>query len=100
MENTKAYLVLNSTGALIVLTSHDLSKEPAAIKDLAAGIGKLIAYELPVSKVKQNYQAHYDHLSKDPKVKNSFIILDDDGREVFSNISLKDIGSQIIYEPD
>lgn len=99
METVKAYLVLTATGALIALTRYDLNTEPEMVKNLAAGIGKMIAYELPMETIKRNYKAHYEHLSSDPKAKNSFIILDSDGREVFNNISLKELGQPIIYEP-
>jgi small ligand-binding sensory domain FIST len=101
MEEIKAYLLLTAIGAELVMTQHDLSKEPAALKDLASGgLNKFVAYEIPLEEVKKNYRAHFEHVFTDPKEKNKYIILDADGQEVFKNIHLKEIKNPIIYEQE
>ena len=99
MQNLKSYLVMRATGGVLILTDHDLAKEPGALKKLAeGGLEKFIAFEVPLEQVKTNYSAHYEHVLKEPKQISEFITLDDDAREIFENISLKGLGAPLIYE--
>lgn len=96
---TRAYLLLTATGAMLALTNHNLTTEPEILDELSrGGPDKFIAYELPIDTVKNNYRAHFEHMVNDPGRKSEYTILDNDGRQIFNNISLKDIQNQIVYE--
>ena len=99
MKENKAYLVLSSAGAALILTQSDISSEPAVLAhSVGNGLNKYIAYEVPMERLKQNYSAHLGHIFNDPKETGQFLTLDDDERQVFRNISLKELGPSIIYE--
>ena len=99
MEGIKPYLLMTALGAELILTRHDLEREPGTLKELAeGGLNKFIVFEVPMNKIKENYQAHLEHALKDPKLRDHFIVLDPDGRQVFENICLKEVGSPIVYE--
>jgi len=101
MEATKAYLLMTAIGAELILTRHDLAREEGILKELAVGgLNKFIVFEVPMDKVKENYRAHLEHAFTDPKSKNQFIILEPDGRQVFANICLNDLGTPIAYEEE
>jgi hypothetical protein len=99
MNINKAYLVLSSAGAALIVTQNDISSEPALLAhSVGNGLNKYIAFEIPMEQVKHNYSAHLEHIFNDPKETGQFMTLDDDERQVFKNISLKALGSSIIYE--
>ncbi len=99
MEALKSYLVLGATGAVLVVTDDNLEKHPERLKHFAAGsLKKFIAYEVPLDSVKSKYAAHFEHTLSDPKQRNEFIVLDDDGLQIFENIKLKELGRAIFYE--
>jgi hypothetical protein len=101
MLGTKAYLLTTASGAELILTRHDLEREPEALKELAiGGLNKFVVYEVPLGMIKENYRAHLEHAIKDPKLQDHFIVLDPDGRQVFANICLRDIGNPIVYEEE
>jgi hypothetical protein len=99
MNQMKSYMVLTASGAILVLTELDFEKHPDQLVKLAAdGLDKFILYQVPVVAVKASYKAHYDHTLNDPKQAGEIKVLDDDGKEIFKNISFKDLSAPIYYE--
>jgi hypothetical protein len=99
MDELKSYLLLTATGAVLILTKDDLKKEPDRLKkNTPGGLTKFVAYEVPVESVKKSYSAHFQHVLSQPMDTGEFIVLDDDGQEIFKNIKLKDLGGTIFFE--
>jgi hypothetical protein len=100
MDEMKSYLLLTANGAVLILTELDFKKHPDQLQKLAAdGLDKFIVYQVPVKTVKASYEAHFDHTLNDPKQTGEFKVLDDDGKEIFRNISFKDLSAPLYYEP-
>jgi hypothetical protein len=99
MEPLKSYLLLTATGAVLILVADNLDKNPELLKSLSAGsLNKFVAYEIPVDSVRNSYRAHFEHTLRDPFQTNEFKVLDDDGVQIFKNVSLKELGSPIFFE--
>ena len=101
MEEMKAYLLLTSSGSVLVLSTIDFVNNPEKLDKLAAMTSnKFIAYELPVEAVRANYAAHFAHVLGDPNQPGEIKILDDDGEQIFTNVSFKDLSAPIYYDPE
>ena len=101
MEELKAYLTLTSSGPVLILTKFDFMRHPELLDKLAAKTSnKFIAYELPIEAVEANYSAHFAHVLNDPEQTGEIKILDDDGKEIFTNVRFKDLSAPIYYEPE
>ena len=95
----KAGILFTGTGPILILTSYENLNDPKLIEKLAAkGIKKFIAYEVPENDVKEKYGNHFNVIMGDLKQTNDLRILDYDGHHIFSNFSLKELGSAIIHE--
>jgi hypothetical protein len=99
MDELKSYLLLTATGAVLVMTRDDVNANPDLLKKLAVGsLNKFIAYEVPLDAVKNTYQAHFEHVLNDPRASGEFVVIDDDGQQIFENIDLKDLGRPFFFE--
>ena len=99
MEELKAYLLFTACGPVLVLTKYDFAGHPELLSKLAAQTSnKFVAHEVPIDAVKAKYSAHYDHILKEPD-QSDIKILDDDGEEIFTNVSFKDLSDPIYYDP-
>jgi hypothetical protein len=97
----KAYLLFSASGPVLVLTTYDFTKRPELLEKLAAKTSnKFIAHEVPIDAIEKNYSAHFAHVLKDPSQSDDIKILDDDGKEIFTNIRLKRLSAPIYYDPD
>jgi hypothetical protein len=97
----KAYLLFSACEPVLVLTTYDLGNDPEAVKKVAdKTVNKFIAYEISIDAVKNSYSAHFTHVLKDPLKEGEVKVLDDDGRQIFNNLKLKDLVSgPIFYDP-
>ncbi len=101
MEAMKAYLLFTATRPVLVLTTYDFARHPELLDKLAAKtVDKFIAHEVPIDAIKTNYSAHFAHVLNDPSQTDEVKILDDDGKEIFTNIRLKSLSAPIYYEPE
>ena len=101
MQEMKAYLLLTSSGPVLILSAIDFSKKPEKLDKLAAMTSnKFIAYELPIEAVKAKYAAHFAHVLGDPKQTGEIKVLDDDGKEIFTNVRFKNLSTPIYDDPE
>ncbi len=95
----KAGIFFTGTGPILILTSYDSLKEPRLVKKLALkGIKKFIAYEIPESKVKEQYGNQFNVIMGDLRQTDDLRVLDYDGHHVFYNFSIKELGEAIFNE--
>src|SRR5258707_14939940 len=56
----KSFLLLTASGPLLILTSHESLHDPKLLEELKhKGIGKFVAFEVPVSLARQRYGGHF-----------------------------------------
>ncbi len=92
----KAGVVVNGTGAILVLTACDSFEDPNVASCLREkGMDKYIAFEIPVDEVKVQYGQHYSVTLADRKQSDACRVVDVDGSRIFRNFQL-DIFSQPI----
>ncbi len=95
----KAYFVWTAIGPQVILTSCNLVTDSDCLRELARrDLKKFVAHEVPLDLVKRRYGTHYDNVLRDPKQKDALRVVDEDGRRVLNNLSLKDLGPAINYE--
>ena len=99
MDGMKAYLVFNDYGPVLILTKYDFAQHPELLDELAnKTTSKFIAFEVSIETIKDHYSAHLPHVFSDPKQSGNIKTLDEDGREIFANVSFKDLSGPIFYE--
>ena len=56
----KSHLLLTASGPLLILTSHESLHDPNLLEKLKhKGIGKFVAFEVPVSLARKRYGGHF-----------------------------------------
>jgi hypothetical protein len=96
----KAYLLFTDTGPIVILTSYDSIRDPGLVSKLEAkSIKKFVAYELPLSLVKERYEAHFDMVRNNPEETDELRILEYDGERAFNMFSFDELGPAIYHEP-
>jgi hypothetical protein len=95
----KAGIYFTGSGPILILTSYDSLINPDLVNKLSGkGIKKFIAYEVLVESLKKKYGSHYDAVLDDIKQEDDLRVVDYDGHHVYSEFSLKELGSPIYYE--
>jgi ABC-type multidrug transport system ATPase subunit len=95
----KAMLLLTASGALVILTSHQSATDPGLLDRLRVkGIGKFIAYEIPVELVRQRYAGHFSVVEKNLDESDDLRVLDFDGQRAFKLFQFSELGSPIVHE--
>jgi hypothetical protein len=100
----KAYFLWTVIGPQIILTSCDLEKDPDCLLQTGRVVdslaSKVMAYELPLDKIKQRYGEHFEVVMTDPDQTDQLRILDSEGERVLNNIRFAELGRPIYYEPE
>lgn len=99
MSIKKAFLIQTHTGPIVAVTRYESFKEPGLVAALALlGITKFVAHELPLASITEAYKEHYRHLMTDPKESDEFMVLDDDGERVYTNIRMQELGKPVYFD--
>ena len=93
----KAFLLFTHTGPLLILSKYDSINQPELLSKLTA-YGKFIAYELPIEAIQSCYSSRFKSIFQDPRSNEAMIVLDENGESIFTNVSLRVLGSPTIYE--
>jgi hypothetical protein len=94
-----ANVIFTGSGPILILTTFQSPQDPSFIEKLAAkGINKFIAYELPVSLVREKYGAHFEAIMHDVQQTDDLRVLDINGHSVFYNFSFADMGSPFMHD--
>jgi hypothetical protein len=95
----KAMLLLTANGALVILTSYPSAQDPGLIQRLQQkGIGKFIAYEIPVALVSDRYGGHFVVVQHALDQTDDLRVLDFDGQRIFKLFKFAELGTPIVQE--
>ncbi len=95
----KAALIFTGSGPLVILTSHESLTDPELLDKLKAkGIGKFIAYEVPVETAKEKYANHFNVVMSDLRESDDLRVLDFNGERAFQLFRLSELGPPIMHE--
>ena len=103
-KTMKTYFLWTVIGPQIILTSCDLEKDLDCLLQTGRTVdslaSKVMAYEVPLDKIKQRYGEHFEAVLTDPDQTDELRILDSDGEHVLNNIHFAELGKPIYYEPE
>ena len=96
----KAIMLMSGSGTVVVLTSYDSATDPALVERLAAkGIGKFLAYEVPLELAKERYGGHYHIVTNNLHETDDLRVLDYNGNRAFDLYRFDELGPLVIHEP-
>ena len=97
----KTALVFAGSGSLVIITSHESLTDPALLEKLRAkGIGKFIAYEIPVEVARARYGGHFQAAVQDLHESHDLHVLDFNGERAFRLFRFSEFGPPIMFEDD
>ena len=95
----KSHLLLTASGPLLILTSHESLRDPNLLEKLKhKGIGKFVAFEVPVSLARERYGGHFQAVESDLHETDDLRVLDFNGQRVFQLFRFEELGSPILIE--
>ena len=97
----KVYFLFTGSGPLVIGTTHESVEDPALLAKLAAkGIYKFIAHEIPYEIASERYHGHLQHAVQDLHESDDLRVIDYNGERAFKLFKLKELGPEILHEPD
>ena len=95
----KSLLLLTASGPLLILTSHEYLHDPKLLEKLKhKGIGKFVAFEVPVSLARQRYGGHFQAVESNLHETDDLRVLDFNGQRVFQLFRFDELGAPILQE--
>jgi hypothetical protein len=95
----KSLLLLTASGPLLILTSHESLHDPKLLEELKHnGIGKFVAFEVPVSLARQRYGGHFQAVESGLHETDDLRVLDFNGQRVFQLFRFDELGTPILQE--
>ena len=95
----KSHLLLTASGPLLILTSHESLRDPNLLGKLKhKGIGKFVAFEVPVSLARERYGGHFQAVESDLHETDDLRVLDFNGQRVFQLFRFDELGAPILQE--
>ena len=96
----KSILLLTASGPLLILTSHESSHDPKLLEKLRdKGIGKFVAFEVPMPLAKERYGGHFHAVESNLHETDDLRVLDFNGQRVFQLFRFDELGAPILQEP-
>src|SRR2546423_15675747 len=87
----KSLLLLTASGPLLILTSHESLRDQKLLEVLKhKGIGKFVAFEVPLSLAKERYGGHFSAVGNNPPEARGFGGLDFNGPRSFQPFPFAD----------
>jgi len=94
-----AFLVFTETQPLLVMASRAAVSEGRLVEDLTRkGIGKFMAHEVPLEKLRREYGVAFELIEADILDGKDIRVLDSNGGHVFAKIDFADLGQRIDRE--
>ncbi len=94
-----AGVIFTGSGPILILTTYTSFADRRFAEKLSVkGIGKYIAYELPLELVKEKYTTHFQAVMNDVRETDDLRVLDYDGHHIFHNLAFADLGQPIFIE--
>ena len=95
----KSHLLLTASGPSLILMSHESLRDPNLLEKLKhKGIGKFVAFEVPVSLARERYGGHFQAVESDLQETDDLRVLDFNGQRVFQLFRFDDLGAPILQE--
>ena len=95
----KSHLLLTASGPLLVLTSHESLHDPKLLDALKGrGIGKFVAFEVPLTLAKERYGGHFQVVENDLHETDDLRVLDLNGQRIFQLFRFDELGTPILQE--
>jgi hypothetical protein len=95
----KSLLLLTASGPLLTLTSHESLHDSKLLDALkAGGIGKFVAFEVPLALAKERYGGHFQVVENDLHETDDLRILDLNGQRIFQLFRFDELGTPILQE--
>jgi len=95
----KSLLLLTASGSLLVLTSHESLRDPKLLDALKGrGIGKFVAFEVPLTLAKERYGGHFQVVENDLHETDDLRVLDLNGQRIFQLFRFDELGTPILQE--
>ena len=95
----KSLLLLTASGPLLILTSHESLRDQKLLEVLKhKGIGKFVAFEVPLSLAKERYGGHFQAVESNLHETDDLRILDFNGQRIFQLFRFDELGSPILQE--
>ncbi len=95
----RAYLVFTGSGPILILTTYSSVTDPRLVEKLKAkGIGKFVAYEVPLERTRELYGAPFEVVAADLVGREDVRVLDFNGHHIFANFSLRELGEAVHFE--
>ena len=95
----KKLLLLTASGPLLVLTSHESLHDPKLLDALKGrGIGKFVAFEVPLTLAKERYGGHFQVVENDLHETDDLRVLDINGQRIFQLFRFDELGTPILQE--
>ena len=96
----KVAMLFTGSGPIVILTSHDSVTDTILLEKLRAkGIGRFLAYELPLDLAQERYGGHFATVLNDLHETDDLRVLDYNGERAFALFRLNELGSPVIYDP-
>ncbi len=96
----KVAMLFTGSGPIVILTSHDSVTDPSLLEKLEAkGIGRFLAYELPLDLAKKRYGGHFNTVLNDLHETDDLRVLDYNGERAFGLFGLNELRNPVIYDP-
>ena len=97
----KVEMLFTGSGPIVILTSHDSVTAPTLLEKLEAkGIGRFVAYEVPLDLAKERYGGHFMTVVNDVHETDDLRVLDYNGERAFALFRFDELGSPVFYEPN
>ncbi|MCP3469639.1 cytosolic protein [Bradyrhizobium sp. CCGUVB1N3] len=95
----KSLLLLTASGPLLILTSHESLRDQGLLDVLRRkGIGKFVAFEVPLSLARERYGGHFQAVESNLHETDDLRVLDFSGQRVFQLFRFDELGSPILIE--
>ena len=95
----KSHLLLTASGPLLVLTSHESLHDRKLLEALKGrGIGKFVAFEVPLSLAEVRYGGHFRVVENDLHETDDLRVLDFNGQRIFQLFRFDELGTPTLQE--
>jgi hypothetical protein len=95
----RSHLLFTASGPLLILTSHESLNDPNLLEKLRhKGIGKFVAFEVPVPLARERYGGHFQAVESDLHETDDLRVLDFNGQRVFQLFRFNELGAPILQE--
>lgn len=95
----KSFLLLTAGGPLLILTSHRSLDDTKLLEEVKhRGIGKCVAFEVPLELAKARYGGHFHAVESNLHETDDLRVLDFNGQRIFQLFRFDELGAPILQE--